>query len=65
MAKPSQSTPAHVNIQKKAAPLAERGPITKQFLTKLRYSPIVSNDALPPAAVVLIVSVRSPAKRSR
>ena len=29
------------------------------------YSPMVSNDALPPAAVVLMVSVRSPAKRSR
>src|SRR5690349_25164822 len=30
-----------------------------------RYSPIVSSEALPPAAVVLMVSVRSPAKRSR
>lgn len=29
------------------------------------YSPIVSSEALPPAAVVLMVSVRSPAKRSR
>ena len=29
------------------------------------YSPIVSSDALPPAAVVLMVSVRSPAKRNR
>jgi len=29
------------------------------------YSLSVSNDALPPAAVVLIVSVRSVAKRSR
>jgi len=29
------------------------------------YSPIVSSDALPPAAVVLMVSVRSFAKRSR
>ena len=30
-----------------------------------RYSPIVSSEALPPAAVVLMVSVRSVAKRSR
>ncbi|MET4677278.1 hypothetical protein ACVKN3_002968 [Luteibacter sp. PvP120] len=29
------------------------------------YSPMVSSDALPPAAVVFTVSVRSPAKRSR
>ncbi len=29
------------------------------------YSPMVSNEALPPEAVVLMVSVRSPAKRSR
>jgi len=29
------------------------------------YSPIVSSEALPPDAVVLMVSVRSPAKRSR
>ena len=31
----------------------------------LRYSASVSSDALPPAAVVLMVSVRSVAKRSR
>jgi hypothetical protein len=29
------------------------------------YSPMVSNEALPPEAVVLMVTVRSPAKRSR
>ena len=29
------------------------------------YSPSVSSDALPPAAVVLIVSVRSVTKRAR
>jgi len=29
------------------------------------HSPSVNNDALPPAAVVLIVSVRSVVKRSR
>src|SRR6185312_6485205 len=29
------------------------------------YSPMVSSEALPPAAVVLMVSVRSVAKRSR
>jgi hypothetical protein len=29
------------------------------------YSPMVRREALPPAAVVLTVSVRSPAKRSR
>ncbi len=29
------------------------------------HSPMVSSEALPPAAVVLMVSVRSPAKRSR
>jgi hypothetical protein len=33
--------------------------------SRIRSSPIVSSEALPPDAVVLMVSVRSPAKRSR
>ncbi|SEM43420.1 hypothetical protein SAMN02800694_1070 [Luteibacter sp. UNCMF331Sha3.1] len=49
-------------LTKKAAFLAEGG---FHFHRDGRYSPIVSSDALPPAAVVLMVSVRSPAKRSR
>ncbi len=51
--------------QKKAAPSQGRGFEWPALTQAGDYSPIVSNDALPPAAVVLTVSVRSPAKRSR
>jgi hypothetical protein len=51
-----------IHAQQKSRPHAESGFCVRAVE---RYSPIVSSDALPPAAVVLIVSVRSPAKRSR
>jgi len=47
------------------APVGVRLRLTPTYATLRTYSPIVSSDALPPAAVVLMVSVRSPAKRNR
>lgn len=59
---PARSDTAGSGGVKKPRPL--RSAALEVALTRY-YSPIVSSEALPPAAVVLIVSVRSPAKRNR